>query len=170
MFQSAPMIRLAALILAGALLATGPGMAVSQTRGGGPVQIEADDIDSNPETRSAVLTGNAAVIQNGSALRSNVLRVTYLGGNGGPTGDIDRVVADQEVFYVTPTQRVRGDRGVFDARNGRITISGRVTVTQGRNVLQGQELVINTTSGAWNMRGVNGRVRAVFFPESGNNR
>jgi lipopolysaccharide export system protein LptA len=131
---------------------------------GGPISIEAENVDVRPQERLLVLTGNAVVIQDGSAIRSNTLRVVYTGEIGSPGSVVDKVYADSEVFYVTPEQRVRGDRAVFDARGNRITVTGRVVVTQGQNVLQGSELVVNTVTRASQMRGIDGRVRAVFFP------
>lgn len=132
---------------------------------GGPIQIEADSVDIRPQDRVVFLSGNAVVIQNGNALRSNTLRVTYRGEPGADGSQIDKVFADTEVFYITPNERVRGDNGVFDAVNNTITIRGRVVVTQGRSVVQGSELVVNTVTRQSRMRGVDGRVRAVFFQE-----
>jgi lipopolysaccharide export system protein LptA len=133
--------------------------AVAQISGNGPIQVEAETIDYRPQERTALLTGNAVVVQGSTVLRSNVLRLVYRA-NG---EEIERVQADQEVFFSRADQRVRGDRGVLDASTNTVTITGNVVVTQGRNVLQGQQLVYNTRTGASTMRGVDGRVRAVFF-------
>lgn len=132
---------------------------------GGPVQIEADSVDIRPQDNLILLTGNAVVIQDGAALRSNTLRVVYDGQPGAAGSQVDRVLADTEVFYVTQTERVRGDSALYDARANQITIRGRVIVTQGQSVLEGSELVVNTVTRASRMRGVDGRVRAVFFQE-----
>lgn len=133
----------------------------AQSPGNGQIQVEADTIDYRPQERIALLSGNAVVVQNGTVLRSNILRITYKA-NG---QQIDRVQADQEVFFSRDDQRVRGDRGVLDAETNTVTITGNVVVTQGRNVLQGQQLVFNTLTNASTMRGVDGRVRAVFFQD-----
>lgn len=125
------------------------------------IQVEADTIDYRPQERIALLSGNAVVVQNGTVLRSNILRITYQA-NG---QQIDRVQADQEVFFSRDDQRVRGDRGVLDAETNTVTITGNVVVTQGRNVLQGHQLVFNTLTNASTMRGADGRVRAVFFQD-----
>ena len=153
-----------AMLGAGAvLLEARPAGAQTATTTGGPIQIEADSVDIRPQDRVVFLSGNAVVIQNGNALRSNTLRVTYRGEPGADGSQIDKVFADTEVFYITPNERVRGDNGVFDATNNTITIRGRVVVTQGRSVVQGSELVVNTVTRQSRMRSVDGRVRAVFF-------
>jgi lipopolysaccharide export system protein LptA len=155
-------IRAAALAVALGVAAVASAHAQIGT-GGGPIQVEADNIDFQPQSRQAVFSGNAVVIQDGTVLRSSVLRVTYRG-NGQSSGDIDKVFADTEVFYTSPTEKVRGDRATFDAVNNVVVFTGRVIVTQGQNVLRGQQLTLNTQTRASTMRGLDGRVRAVFFP------
>jgi lipopolysaccharide export system protein LptA len=149
------------VIAAGLIVSFGPFPLSAQNANSGPIQIEAENFDYRPQERIALLTGNAVVVQGGTVLRSNALRITYKA-NG---QQIDRVQADQEVFFTRDNQRVRGDRGVLDANANTVTITGNVVVTQGRNVLQGQQLVFNTVTNASTMRGVDGRVRAVFFQE-----
>jgi lipopolysaccharide export system protein LptA len=148
-------------LAAGLALSMVTPQAGAQSPGNGQIQVEADTIDYRPQERIALLSGNAVVVQNGTVLRSNTLRITYKA-NG---QQIDRVQADQEVFFSRDDQRVRGDRGVLDAETNTVTITGNVVVTQGRNVLQGQQLVFNTLTNASTMRGVDGRVRAVFFQD-----
>jgi lipopolysaccharide export system protein LptA len=153
-------------VLAGLALAAVSGVAMAQIgTGGGPIQVEADNIDFQPASRQAIFSGNAVVIQDGTVLRSSNLRVTYRG-NGPNGGDIDKVFADTEVFYTSASERVRGDRATFDAVNNVVVFTGRVIVTQGQNVLRGQQLTLNTLTRASTMRGLDGRVRAVFFPDA----
>lgn len=127
-----------------------------------PIQVEADNIDYQPQRSMALFSGNAVVIQGRTVLRSANLRVAYRG------SDIDRVFADTEVFFTSPTERVRGDRAVFDVSNDTVVFSGNVIVTQGQNVVRGQQLTLNTETNASTMRGMDGRVRAVFFPDRAN--
>lgn len=154
-----------AVLGAGAVLLEARPAGAQTATTGGPIQIEADSVDIRPQERVVFLSGNAVVIQNGNALRSNTLRVTYRGEPGADGSQIDKVFADTEVFYITPNEQVRGDNGVFDAANNTITIRGRVVVTQGRSVVQGSELVVNTVTRQSRMRSGDGRVRAVFFQD-----
>jgi lipopolysaccharide export system protein LptA len=152
-------VHLSATLVAVAALAFA-GVAMAQIGSGDqPIQVEADNIDYQPQRSLALFSGNAVVIQGQTVLRSANLRVAYRG------SDIDKVFADTEVFYTSPTERVRGDRAVFDVTNDTVTFSGNVIVTQGQNVVRGQQLVLNTETNASTMRGMDGRVRAVFFPD-----
>lgn len=157
-------IALAAAGLAG----LGPASLSAQARPtGGPIEIAADSFEYDPSTRTSLLSGNASVSQNGGVLRAARIRVAHLPGADGATGAIDRVTTEGETFYVTPTQRVRGDRAVYDARAETVRFYGNVVVVQGRNVARGAELTLNTRTRASSLKGADGRVRAVIFPEPG---
>jgi lipopolysaccharide export system protein LptA len=71
---------------------------------------------------------------------------------------------------VTPSQVVKGDDAIYLADAKTITVTGDVVVSQGRNVVVGNRLVINTdTQHATmdsNVKGAGrpGRVRSVLYP------
>jgi lipopolysaccharide export system protein LptA len=160
----APLLTAAGLL---ALLVSGVALAQSGARsGGGPVEVAAQDLSYDPTNGVTILTGNASVTQDGTVLRAPRIRVTYLRGPSGATGNIDKVITEGETFYVTPTERIRGDRAVFDAPANTVQFTGNVTAVQGQNVLRGSLLTLNTKTRASTMRGLDGRVRAVFFPSS----
>lgn len=148
-----------------ALVAIG-GAAFAQQAGrsGGPIEVAAQDLSFDPSASVTILTGNASVTQDGSVLRAPRIRVTYLRGSGGSTGNVDKVYTEGETFYVTPNERIRGDRAIFDAPANTVQFIGNVTAIQGQNVLRGSLLTLNTKTRASTMRGIDGRVRAVFFP------
>jgi lipopolysaccharide export system protein LptA len=137
---------------------------VAQISGGnGPVEVSANDLSYDPAAGVSILVGNAAVSQDGSVLRAPRIRVTYLSGT---SGNIDKVYTEGETFYVTPTEKVRGDRAIFDAPANTVQFFGNVVAIQGQNVLRGSVLTLNTKTRASTMRGLDGRVRAVFFPNN----
>jgi lipopolysaccharide export system protein LptA len=159
--------KVSALVMAlGLLTLSGFAMAQAARTGGGPVEVAAQDLSFDPSTGVTTLIGNASVTQDGAILRAPRIRVTYLRNANGTTGNVDKVYTEGETFYVTPTERVRGDRAVFDAPANTVQFSGNVTAIQGQNVLRGSLLTLNTKTRASTMRGVDGRVRAVFFPQS----
>lgn len=162
-----PRLKAAALSCSALAVVCG-GLAMAQVArsGGGPVEVAAQDLSFDPASGVTILTGNASVTQDGSVLRAPRIRVTYLRGSGGATGNVDKVITEGETFYVTQTERIRGDRAVFDAPANTVQFTGNVTAIQGQNVLRGSLLTLNTKTRASTMRGIDGRVRAVFFPSS----
>ena len=122
----------------------------------GPIQIEADQLDFIDSEARAVYIGNVDAIQGDARIRAERLTIyfeqrsedgssaTALGGN---VGDVQRLVAEGEVYYLTPSERPRGDRGVYDYEADTITLTGNVTVTRGENVIAGDQLVVDLANG-----------------------
>jgi lipopolysaccharide export system protein LptA len=90
--------------------------------------------------------------------------------------DIRRIEALGGVTVISKDQTASGDRGVYDLKTRTITLVHNVTVAQGKNVLHGERVVVDTVSGNAhfdsNMEAQNGtspakppgRVRAVILP------
>lgn len=154
---------------------------------GGPIDISADELEVVDADRRAVWRGNVEAKQGESRMRTPVLNVFFgakagdapaaaPGSSGGVAGQnwgaIERMEADGPVYYVTPTQQARGDHGTYMAASDTITLTGNVVVSQDKNVLQGEKLVIETKTGRSTMvstaqgRNASGRVRGVFYPNS----
>ncbi len=122
----------------------------------GPIQIEADQLDFIDSEARAVYIGNVDAIQGDARIRAERLTIyfeqrsedgssaTALGGN---VGDVQRLVAEGEVYYLTPSERARGDSGVYDYEADTITLTGNVTVTRGENVIAGDQLVVDLANG-----------------------
>ena len=144
------------------------GAALAQTSSSnGPIEVSANDLVYDPAAGVSTLVGNASVAQDGAVLRAPRIRVTYLRGTNQSNGDIDKVYTEGETFYVTPTEKIRGDRAIFDAPANTVQFFGNVVAVQGQSVLKGSMLTLNTKTRASTMRGMDGRVRAVIFPNNG---
>ncbi len=143
-------------------------VAYSQVAGNSsaPVQVTANEIDVRPTENMAIFSGNAEIIQDGSVLRSRQLKVFYAPDGSADAGRVQRVVSDTEVFFTTPTEKVRGNRAEFNANTNVVTFFGNVILAQGQNVVTGEELRINTKTRASTMKSSGGRVKAVFFPSN----
>jgi len=90
--------------------------------------------------------------------------------------DIRRIEARGGVTVISKDQTASGDLGVYDLKTKTITLLHNVTVAQGKNVLHGERVVVDTVSGnahfdsnAEAQNGTSptrspGRVRAVILP------
>ncbi len=123
-----------------------------------PVQIEAATLEVRDKTGVATFSGNVKVVQGDTTMRSKSLVVYYQNDgkqNGmkaatpGPTGSqqISRLEALGGVIVTQKDQTATGDKGLFDMRTNTVTLSGNVTVSQGKNVMRGERLVVDLTSG-----------------------
>ena len=138
-----------------------------------PVDITADQLELVNSQCSAVYSGGAEALQETSRLRANELRIIYApappgSGKNGCSSDLLRMEATGSVFYVTPEQRVRGDKAVYDAKTQTLTVTGSVAASRGQDVMKGERLVVNTVSGDARMEGggerSGRRVRTVIYP------
>ena len=180
------MNRLAAVTLSAmalcALLAPQSGRAQIAPEGKGPIAITSDQLTGHNKECEAVYSGNAEALQGTSRLRANVMNFynkklpnphPAAGADANPTcGELDRMEAHGNVYYVTPDRIVKGDDAVYTADNTTIVMTGaEVIATQGKNVVSGTRLIINTTTGEATMvdqrtgRGQNGRVHSVLYPQ-----
>ena len=48
---------------------------------------------------------------------------------------------------VSKDQNASGDLGVYDTKTKTITLTGNVVVSQGKNVVRGERVVVNTVTG-----------------------
>ena len=122
-------------------------------------------------------------MQGTSRLRTDLLNIYAKPGaaqaqpapGGGPSskcGALDRMEAHGSVYYMTPSEVVKGDDAVYLADAKTITLTGDVVVSQGKNVVVGNRLVINTDTQHATMEsnakgaGAANRVRSVLYPGS----
>jgi lipopolysaccharide export system protein LptA len=164
-----------ALALASASVSA-PALAQIAPESKGPIDITADEAEVVNSTCVTTWRGTAEALQGTSRLRANVI-TAYLKPKGqpGPNGQAgcgatDKIVADGDVFYVTPTQVVRGDHAVYTADNAQIVMTGNVIVVQGLDVAHGDRMTVDVNTRVVHMDsaakglGTPGRVRGVFYP------
>lgn len=127
-----------------------------------PIAFGADSGEQTAETIS--LRGRAEVTQGDNRLRADAITLYR-----DASGDQDRVEATGTVYFVTPTQSMRGDRAVYSIDGGEVVVTGNVVLTQGRNVLTGGRLTYNVNTDAATMAGAprgsaGNRIQGVFYP------
>ena len=137
-----------------------------------PVDITADSAEVINSQCVAIWSGSAEALQGQSRLRAERIKV-YSQQRGSACGPTQRIEAEGQVFYVTPTQTARGDAAVYDQGADTIVITGNVIIVQGRNVARGDRLTIRVSTRQATMesnvhgRGNGNRVRGVFYPGAG---
>jgi lipopolysaccharide export system protein LptA len=131
-------------------------------RGGQPIMWGADEVSRTPTVLS--LRGRAELTQGDNRIRADRVEAAVT------DGDLTRVEAMGNVYFVTTAQTIRGDQAVYTPGNDTIVLTGDVILTQGENVMTGARLTYNTVTEAAQMDGGSGgRVQGVFHPERGGN-
>jgi lipopolysaccharide export system protein LptA len=148
-----------------------------------PVHIEAATLEVRDKEKQATFSGNVRVTQGDTGLRCKSLVVFYDQGGANDTGSsmkaatpgpggqqkIKKLEARGGVVVTQKEQTATGDLGLFDMKTNTVTLSGNVVMTQGQNVLRGERLVVDLTSGVSRVEsGKNGqgRVQGLFVPGS----
>ena len=158
-----------------------------------PIQIEAAQLEVRDKKKEAAFSGNVKVVQGDTTMSSKSLVVFYDQGTPepeplqprqkaaktapgtpmqsatpGPGGSssIKRLEARGSVVVKQKDQVVTGDLAVFDTRANMITMSGGVVLTQCKNVLRGDRLMVDMTTGVSRVESDSGRVQALFIQGS----
>ena len=161
-----------------------------------PIQIEAASLEVRDKKKEASFSGNVKVVQGDTTMTSKTLVVFYDQGGGGPeqqpaqpkkaaksapsapmqsatpgpggSSSIKRLEARGSVVVTQKDQVVTGDLAVFDTKANLITMSGGVVLTQCKNVLRGDRLMVDMTTGVSRVESDSGRgVQALFVQGEG---
>lgn len=151
-----------------------------------PIQIEAASLEMRDKKKEATFTGDVKVVQGDTTMKSKSLVVFYDGGGNnaapaagnakpapkapikaaqpGPGGSsaIRRLEARGSVVVTQKDQVVTGETAVFDTKSNLVTMLGGVVLTQGKNVLRGDRLVVDMTTGTSRVESDSGRVQGLF--------
>jgi lipopolysaccharide export system protein LptA len=136
-----------------------------------PVKIRAASLEVREKDKMATFTGDVYVLQGDTEMRCKLLTVFYdeepgqhpvKAADPGPGGErqIRRIEARGNVVVVQKDQNAAGDAATFNMRENTVTLVGNVVVTRGADVLRGQRLVVDLTSGVSRMD--QGRVEGLF--------
>lgn len=153
-----------------------------------PIKIEAASLELRDKKKEATFAGNVKVVQGDTILQSKTLVVFYdskdqpdgaakpgknakssasakmTAAEPGPGGasSIRRLEARGGVVVTQKDQVVTGDTAIFDTRTNQVTMVGKVVLTKGKDVLRGDRLVVNMTTGVSRVESDSGRVQGLF--------
>ena len=117
---------------------------------GESTSIEADSMTVEDDRGQATFTGNVIVVRGGHRIAAGLLNVFYAGGGANAKGpaQLTRITAKDHVVVNTPANEVAtGDGLLYDAPHNQLVMTGNVTVSQGGNVIHGDKLVVDLTTG-----------------------
>jgi len=149
-----------------------------------PIQIEAASLEMRDKKKEATFAGNVKVVQGDTTMTAKSLVVFYDQSNApapappakgaksgpiqsatpGPGGSspIRRLEARGTVVVTQKDQVVTGETAIFDTRANQLTMHGGVVLTQGQNILRGDRLVVDMTTGVSRVESDTGRVQGLF--------
>ncbi len=109
-----------------------------------PVDLVADEIQNQGNVTT--LSGQVDMRQGDVRVLADQVKI-YGVQAGGSTGNVSRVIANGNFYYITPDQEVRGDQGVYERSTETFTVTGNVILLQGEdNIVTGNTLFYNVES------------------------
>ena len=152
-----------------------------------PIQIEAASLEMRDKKKEATFAGNVKVVQGDTTMTSKVLVVFYDQGAAAPatpppanakagksapmqsatpgpggSSSIRRLEAKGSVVVTQMDQVVTGETAIFDTKANLITMTGGVVLTQCKNVLRGDRLKVDMTTGVSRVESDSGKVQGMF--------
>lgn len=129
-----------------------------------PINVAADNFEGDMDTKVGIYTGNVVVTQADYKLKSDKLRVEVADGKP------NRLFADGNVVFVSTSGTATGDHATYELGPATVTLTGKVVLTKGKDVMRGTLLVVNTNTGIAHLtaKGMPGqRVQSTFQNEAG---
>jgi lipopolysaccharide export system protein LptA len=147
-----------------------------------PIQIESATLEMRDKKKEATFAGNVKVVQGDTTMTSRTLVVFYdsaatpagdakaaksvplQAATPGPGGasSIKRLEARGNVVVTQKDQTVTGETAVFDTKTNLITMRGGVILTQCKNVLRGDRLFVDMTTGVSRVESDSQKVQALI--------
>lgn len=165
-----------------------------QTNQQGPVNVEADSLDvvEKDGQRISTFTGNVTVTRGDSVLKAGKISIYSSGSKSADdskpaagtqsaaakedaalegtlpgAGSFTRIEASGKVYVNSGEQTATGDNAVVDMVGKLVTLSGNVVLSQGPNVITGNKLTWDMTTGRARVDQTPGaRIRGIFTPGS----
>ncbi len=120
-----------------------------------PVEITAESLSVDQDTRSAEFDGNVVIGQGDMRIAAANVRVVY----SDETGQVAQLLATGGVTFVTATEAAEADSADYDLTSGLLTLRGNVLLTQGASAMSAGQMIVDLTAGTARMEG---NVRTVF--------
>jgi lipopolysaccharide export system protein LptA len=127
-----------------------------------PIRINSATLEVRDKEKMATFSGDVHLVQGDTSMRSKTLVVFYddeastkpasasaSATQPGPQQNqqIKRVEAKGNVIVVQKDQTATGESGIFDMRANTVTLLGNVAISQGQNVVKGDTLTVDMTTG-----------------------
>jgi lipopolysaccharide export system protein LptA len=129
-----------------------------------PLKITSASLEVRDKDKVATFSGDVHLVQGDTTLRSKTLMVFYddeadkadaqkpakppaAAGAEPMSQQIRRVEAKGGVLVTQKDQTATGESGIFDMQANTVTLLGNVVISQGPNVVRGDRLTVDLTSG-----------------------
>ena len=124
---------------------------ISDYNSGEPIEVSADSLDVDSNSRDVTLRGSVQVMQGELTVRANTMVVHYVDDEDG--NQVDSIRANGDVVVLTDDGSAHGDAGLWSVRSGVVVLEDNVRLVNKDAVLTGTKVTLDLTSGQVNIVG-----------------
>jgi lipopolysaccharide export system protein LptA len=143
-----------------------------------PIEVTARRTDYFRDEGRVVYTEDVRAVQGETEITADKLTVVCVrnppqrGEPADPScNEIEKIIADGDVLFSTPREKIRGTQAEYDYTRDVITITGDVILSNGEGVARGARLIYSVNDGrATITAGDRGQVTSIFTPRSRSDR
>lgn len=144
-----------------------------------PIKIDAASLEVRDKEKVATFAGKVQLVQGDTILNCDKLVVFYdaegktaLAAKNNTAGqqNIRRIEVLGHVVVTQKDQKASSEKGYFDMKTNTITLVGNVVISQGKNIIRGDRLVVDMTTSVSRIecdKSSNCRVQALLVPGGG---
>ena len=125
-----------------------------------PVDIIADEMEWNKQKNEAIALGNAKATKGNTVIIANKIIAT-----------LTDTSKDQQIIKLTATGKVKftrmgevatGKKAIYDLEKDIIVIKGNVSLQKDKNIMVGESLIINISTGLSKLSGADNKVKMKY--------
>ena len=138
-------------------------------RGGGPIEVDAKTLEivEEGDQRISTFAGGVTVVRGDTTMKAAQIKLfTNKGSDAMDQSGFTRMEATGTVYVNSGKQTITGSQAVVDNKAQTIVLSGNVVLSQGKDVLSAERLVIDMATGKARVEQVPGKsIRMVITPD-----
>ena len=128
-----------------------------------------DEIDFNSTENRMTAIGTPRAVKGDNTLTADAMSAVFTKDGTGKMS-ANKITAKGHVVITTPTETAAGDDGVYDVPTQKAVLTGKVTLLQDKNWLEGTRADVDMVTGISRLSGAGnaeteGRVTGTFYPQ-----
>ena len=142
------------------LPATAQMFSISDYNSGEPIEVSADSLDVDSESRDVTLNGSVQVIQGELTVRADTMVVHY--DDDGDGNRVESIRANGDVVVLTDDGTAHGESGLWSVVAGVVVLEENVRLVNDDAVLTGTKVTLDLKNGQVNIVGGEERVNILL--------
>ena len=124
------------------------------------IEIIADEMEWNKQKNEAIALGNAKATKGNTEILANKIIATLT--DTTEDQQIIKLIATGKVKFTRMGEIATGEKAIYDLEKDIIVIKGNVSLQKDKNIMVGESLIINLSTGLSKLSGSNNKVKMKY--------